>query len=93
MTTRGRMAFPYGVVSARIKFPTGQGIWSAFWMMGLNYDTVAWPECGEIDIMEIINTGTKYHAALHGPDGRNAVSNSRPKGRSPTFPPDSTNTG
>ncbi|MCB0931326.1 MAG: glycoside hydrolase family 16 protein [Mycobacterium sp.] len=69
MTTRGRMAFPYGVVSARIKFPTGQGIWSAFWMMGLNYDTVAWPECGEIDIMEIINTGTKYHAALHGPDG------------------------
>lgn len=69
MITRGKMAFPYGTVSARIKFPAGQGIWSAFWMMGQNYETVAWPECGEIDIMEIINTGAKYHAALHGPDG------------------------
>lgn len=67
--TRGKLNIRYGRVSARIKFPAGQGIWPAFWMLGSNFHDVGWPRCGEIDIMELINTGTTYHVTLHGPQG------------------------
>ena len=67
LVTRDRVAFPLGTISARMKLPAGQGIWPAFWMLGSNIDTVGWPGCGEIDIMELINTGTTYNVALHGP--------------------------
>lgn len=67
IVTRGKLAFPFGTVAARIKFPSGQGLWPAFWMVGSNIDTVGWPASGEIDMMEIINTATAYNIALHGP--------------------------
>jgi len=67
--TRGKLNLHYGRVSARIKFPAGQGIWPAFWMLGTNFHDAGWPRCGEIDIMELINTGTTYHVTLHGPQG------------------------
>jgi beta-glucanase (GH16 family) len=67
LVTRGRVDFPYGTVSARIKFPAGHGIWPAFWMLGSNIGAVGWPRCGEIDIMELVNVGSNYHVALHGP--------------------------
>lgn len=53
--TRGRFSFRYGRLEARIWVPEGQGIWPAFWLLGNNVDTVGWPACGEIDIMERIN--------------------------------------
>ncbi len=43
---------PYGQVEADIKNPTGDGIGEAFWALGNNYNTVGWPTCGEIDMME-----------------------------------------
>ncbi|MGY4708621.1 glycoside hydrolase family 16 protein [Mycolicibacterium sp. CBM1] len=67
LVTRGRVNFPSGIVAARIKLPAGQGIWPAFWMLGSNIADVGWPRCGEVDIMELIGTGTEYHVALHGP--------------------------
>lgn len=67
--TRGKLEFGFGTISARIKFPTGQGIWPAFWMLGSNIDEVGWPECGEIDIMELINQADRYHVAVHAPGG------------------------
>ena len=68
IVTRGKMAFPFGTITARIKFPAGKGIWPAFWMLGSDIDAVGWPECGEIDIMEIVNDATTYHVSLHGPN-------------------------
>lgn len=58
----------YGRVEARIKIPTGQGIWPAFWMLGTTFPTAGWPACGEIDIMENVghHPGT-VHGTLHGP--------------------------
>ena len=50
--TQGLFEQAYGRFEARIRLPTGQGIWPAFWMLGNNIDTVGWPECGEIDVME-----------------------------------------
>ena len=67
ITTRGKVVFPFGTIVARMKLPAGQGLWSAFWMLGANADTVGWPDCGEIDIQELINDATRYHVALHGP--------------------------
>jgi beta-glucanase (GH16 family) len=73
--TKGNLDTTYGTTTARIKFPAGQGIWPAFWMLGSTYshDTwdakgpTGWPGAGEIDVMELVNTGNVYHVALHGP--------------------------
>jgi GH18 family chitinase len=58
MTTRGKRHFTYGKIEARIKCPYGQGIWPAFWMLGSDIDTISWPACGEIDILEMIGGGS-----------------------------------
>ena len=69
LVTRGKLTMLYGKMTARIKFPSGQGIWPAFWMLGSNIDKVGWPRCGEIDLMELVNAGSTYHVTLHGPQG------------------------
>jgi beta-glucanase (GH16 family) len=68
LKTQGRYAFAHGRVEARLKLPTGQGIWPAFWMLGEGFDRIPWPACGEIDIMEMVGhqPGTLY-GSLHGP--------------------------
>ncbi len=66
--TKGRFAFTYGRVSARIKVPKGQGLWPAFWMLGSNIDSRNWPGCGEVDVMEVIGREPRVlHGAFHGP--------------------------
>ena len=47
LKTKGLKSWTYGKIEARIKIPTGQGIWPAFWMLGDNIDSVSWPKCGE----------------------------------------------
>lgn len=52
--TQGRFAFKYGSLEGRIKVPnTANGLWPAFWMMGVNEGAILWPVCGELDIMEL----------------------------------------
>ena len=54
MLTQGRFAFKYGTLEARIKMPnTANGLWPAFWMLGNNFSGIAWPGCGEVDIVEM----------------------------------------
>ena len=68
ITTRGKMLAAPGRVEARIKLPTGQGLWPAFWMLGHTSPLVRWPDCGELDIME--NKGSQpstTSSAVHGP--------------------------
>jgi beta-glucanase (GH16 family) len=74
MMTQGRFAFKYGTLEARIKLPnTANGLWPAFWMMGNNAGGIAWPGCGELDIVEMgsksgIDEGLqqkKINCALH----------------------------
>jgi beta-glucanase (GH16 family) len=68
LKTQGLFSQTYGRFEARIKIPSGQGMWPAFWMMGDNISSVGWPKCGEIDIME--NVGKEpglVHGSLHGP--------------------------
>jgi beta-glucanase (GH16 family) len=66
--TQGLFSQTYGRFEARIKLPVGQGIWPAFWLLGDAIDTVGWPQCGEIDIMEYRGQETnRANGALHGP--------------------------
>jgi len=68
LKTQGLFAQKYGRIEARIKIPYGQGMWPAFWMMGDNIDSVEWPRCGEIDIMENIGVEPSIvHGTVHGP--------------------------
>ena len=69
MLTKGKCAFKYGTVEARIALPTGKGIWPAFWMLGENFDTVGWPACGEIDIIEAVNSENKIYGTNHWANG------------------------
>jgi beta-glucanase (GH16 family) len=69
LLTQDKFDFTYGRVEARLKIPSGQGIWPAFWMLGSDIPGEGWPDCGEIDIME--NIGREpgiVHGTLHGPD-------------------------
>jgi beta-glucanase (GH16 family) len=77
--TKGKFAQAYGRFEARIKTPTGPGIWPAFWMLGDNIDATPWPQCGEIDIMEQRGQEPNInHGSVHGPgySGANAVTKS-----------------
>lgn len=65
LKTQDLCSFTYGRIEARIKFPIGQGMWPAFWMLGQNISTVGWPLCGEIDIMEHINQENKIYGTMH----------------------------
>ena len=42
----------YGRIEARIKMPTGNGIWPAFWLLPATTDYGIWASSGEIDILE-----------------------------------------
>lgn len=59
VNTLGKAAFLHGKIEALIKLPvTYKGLWPAFWMMGNDRSKgVQWPQCGEIDILEMGNRG------------------------------------
>ena len=74
MLTKGKFSFKYGKIEMRAKLPKGGGTWPAFWMLGDNIDTVGWPACGEIDVMEHVgNSLNIIHGTLHSP-GRSGAS-------------------
>ena len=47
-----KVSFTYGKVEVRAKLPSAKGSWPAIWTLGSNLETIGWPGCGEIDIME-----------------------------------------
>lgn len=71
MITKGKFSFTYGTVEARIALPVGKGIWPAFWMLGENIDAVSWPACGEIDIIEAVNSENVVYGTNHWQAGGN----------------------
>ena len=71
--TLGKVSFKYGLVEARIKVPSGPGIWPAFWAQGTDTRSVGWPADGEADIMEILGNDLGVnHATLHTSSGADA---------------------
>jgi beta-glucanase (GH16 family) len=68
INTNGRFTQREGRFEARMKMPTGRGLWPAFWLLGANFSTAGWPGCGELDILEYRGQEpTLVHGSLHGP--------------------------
>jgi len=68
LSTNGTLSQQYGRIEARIQMPVGSGIWPAFWMLGDNFESIGWPSCGEIDIMEFRGQEPAIvHGTVHGP--------------------------
>ena len=65
--TKNKANFGYGTLTARIKMPSGQGLWPAFWLVGADEDTNPWPGAGEINVVELINTAQQRYSSIHGP--------------------------
>jgi beta-glucanase (GH16 family) len=65
LVTDRKASWTFGKIEARMKLPKGQGMWPAFWMLGQNIHEVGWPKCGEIDIMEHINSEDILYGTLH----------------------------
>lgn len=69
--TAGNKTTKYGKIEAKIKVENGNqdGVWPAFWMMGDDINSVGWPACGEIDIMEHANSNAFMSGAIHWDNG------------------------
>lgn len=65
LKTQDKFYFKYGHVEARLAIPSGDGMWPAFWALGQDINSVGWPKCGEIDIMEAINDENKVYGTTH----------------------------
>ncbi|MDR1892392.1 MAG: glycoside hydrolase family 16 protein [Oscillospiraceae bacterium] len=72
--TKGKKPVLYGRLEGRMKLPTGQGLWPAFWTIGEDIGEAGWPACGEIDIFELVGGkgnakdgfgDSETHCALH----------------------------
>lgn len=87
--TLHKAEFMYGRIEAKIKMPQCTGAWPAFWTMGANHDDdftdgqpsfagannlgVIWPDCGEIDIVEMYDDKPIAEANIHYGDGNGNV--------------------
>lgn len=68
LLTQNKHTWQYGRMEARIKVPSGQGLWPAFWTLGADITSVGWPFCGEIDIMEFVGRlPNEIFGTIHGP--------------------------
>jgi beta-glucanase (GH16 family) len=75
--SKDKFEFKYGRVVARARFPEGAGTWPAIWMLGANFETMTWPACGEIDIVEHRgNEQNTIHGSLHYPGNSAGNANS-----------------
>jgi beta-glucanase (GH16 family) len=69
LKTEGLFSFQYGRIEFRAQVPEAQGFWPAAWLMGNNIDTVNWPACGEMDVLERVNavlTPDWNEGSIHG---------------------------
>ena len=74
LETYGKFSITYGRIEARIKLPMVQGTWPAFWMLGTSINQgTPWPDCGEIDIMEHVNTTNTILGTMHWNGGSGHV--------------------
>ncbi|MGD1087609.1 MAG: family 16 glycosylhydrolase [Verrucomicrobiota bacterium] len=60
----------YGRMVWRAALPAGTGMWPALWMLGSDYSSVGWPDCGEIDVVENNGASPNFvQGSLHDPNG------------------------
>ena len=73
-----RRGWKHGRIEVRAMMPYGRGLWPAIWMMGTNFRTVNWPQCGEIDILEYLGSEPNIaHCGIHVKNGFRSEKNQR----------------
>ena len=65
INTNGKFSIKYGRIEVRAKVPQQKGVWPAIWLLSETIFTEGWPKCGEIDIMEHINTDDIIYGTIH----------------------------
>jgi hypothetical protein len=73
ITTKGKESFKYGRIDIRAKMSIPDGTMSSLRMMGSTIDSVGWPACGEIDIMQLPHVENYVYNVLHWSDSVNAA--------------------
>jgi beta-glucanase (GH16 family) len=65
LVSKGKGDWKYGRIEVRAKIPAGRGTWPAIWMLASS-DPLAWPDDGEIDIMEHVGFDQgRIHGTIH----------------------------
>ncbi|MEE4025415.1 glycoside hydrolase family 16 protein [Gordonia sp. PKS22-38] len=65
--TLGKLDTSNGLLAVRARMPEGQGIHPAIWMLGSGLEVVGYPESGEIDIYEHVNSVRDNSVGAIGP--------------------------
>lgn len=65
LRTKGKFSQTFGIFEAKIRLPSFDGAWPAFWMMPENDTYGGWAASGEIDIMEAKNDCGVAQNVLH----------------------------
>ena len=65
LTTQYRHSFTHPRLQALIRLPVFKGVWPALWLLGVSIDKVGWPRCGEIDVLETVNSDPTVHSTIH----------------------------
>jgi beta-glucanase (GH16 family) len=60
--TKGKVAFGFGRLEIRAKLNGARGAWPAFWLLSQG---MGWPDGGEIDIMERLNSDSIAYQTVH----------------------------
>ena len=69
--TIDKFSLKYGKIEVKAKFTSaGQGGWPAIWLMPQNPTYSGWPDGGEIDIMERLNTNSFVYQVAHQSNGQ-----------------------
>lgn len=77
LVTLGKASWEYGKVEFNAKIPEDIGTWSALWMLGERLESIGWPDCGEIDVMEHVGKDPgRVHFTLHSPSSYGVSENS-----------------
>lgn len=69
ISTQGKQNWKYGYFEVNAKLPHGNNTFPAIWLLGYDYNTgtCAWPNSGEIDVMEALG-GEYTWSTLHHSD-------------------------
>ena len=66
LVSKGKGDWTYGRIEVRAKVPSGRGTWPAIWMLPTGKTYGAWPNSGEIDIMEhVVSDPDVIHASVN----------------------------
>ena len=65
VSTKGKFSFQYGKIEIHAKLECAEGAWPAIWMLPQENKFGSWPNSGEIDIMEHLNSDSIIYQTIH----------------------------